>query len=161
MSVDAISSSSSMAALLAGQVGASANPTAAQLAADRQALATASSAASSANSTTATGSLGTGIGTAKASTPADIKKVASQFEAIILRQMLAPTITPIMSGGSGSSGSEGGGGGAGVYGYMVTDVLAGAMSKGGGLGLAKMLEKQLSPKHPALTSSDNSQTTSS
>ena len=143
--------------MLAGQVSSSL-PTAAQLAADRQALA-ASTDSSSASSTT--GSLGSGMGPAKASTPADIKKVASQFEAIILRQMLGPTIEPIMSGGSGSSGSEGGGGGAGVYGYMVTDVLANAMSKGGGLGLASMLEKQLSPKHPALSSSNNSPTTKS
>jgi len=141
--------------MLAGQMGNSL-PTAAQLAADRQAL-VASDSASSASSTT--GSLGSGMGTAKAATPAEIKKVASQFEAIILRQMLSPTIEPIMSGGSGSSGSAGGG--AGVYGYMVTDVLANAMSKGGGLGFANMLEKQLSPKHPALTSSDNSTTTKS
>jgi len=31
--------------------------------------------------------------------PATIKKAASQFEAIILRQLLAPAIDPIMSGG--------------------------------------------------------------
>ena len=154
MSVDAISNSSGMAAMLAGQMGSSL-PTAAQLVADRQSLASSSGSAAS-----TTGSLGSGMGTTKAATPADIKKVSSQFEAIILRQMLAPTIEPIMSGGAGG-GSEGGGGGAGVYGYMVTDVLANSMSKGGGLGLASILEKQLSPKHPALTSSDNSQTTKS
>lgn len=142
--------------MLAGQLG-NALPTAAQLAADRQSLAASNSTSTSSSASSTTGSLGSGTGTAKAATPAEIKKVASQFEAIILRQMLAPTIEPIMSGGSGSSSNAGGG--AGVYGYMVTDVLANSMSKGGGLGLASMLEKQLSPKHPALTSSDNSQTT--
>jgi flagellar protein FlgJ len=160
MSIDAISNSSGLAAMLAGQMGSSL-PTAAQLAADRQALldaaSNASSATTSSSASSTTGSLGSGMGTAKAATPAEIKKVASQFEAIILRQMLAPTIEPIMSGGSG--GSSEAGGGAGIYGYMVTDVLANSMSKGGGLGLAGILEKQLSPKHPALTSSDNSQTT--
>ena len=156
MSIEALSSSPGLAAMMAGQMGNSL-PTAAQLAADRQALASSTS-AGSAESTT--GSIGSGMKPAKAATPGEIKKVASQFEAIILRQMLAPTIEPIMSGGSGSGGSSGGGGGAGVYGYMVTDVLANSMSKGGGLGLASMLEKQLSPKHPALSSSDNSQTTS-
>lgn len=78
--------------------------------------------------------------------PADIKKAASQFEAIILRQLLKPSIEPIMSGGMGGSGGSGGGGG--MYGFMLTDVLADNLSKGGGLGLARMLEKQLSPRVP-------------
>lgn len=158
MSVDAISNSSGLAAMLAGQMG-SGLPTAAQLAADRQALAASNLSTTAGSASNTTGFLGSGMGPAKAATPAEIKKVASQFEAIILRQMLAPTIEPIMSGGSGGGGSDAAGGGAGVYGYMVTDVLANSMSKGGGLGLAGILEKQLSPKHPALTSSDNSQTT--
>src|SRR4051794_14435905 len=51
--------------------------------------------------------------------PAAVKKAASQFEAIILRQLLAPTIEPIMSGGLGGASS-----GNGVYGYMLTDSLA-------------------------------------
>ena len=74
--------------------------------------------------------------------PAAIKKAASQFEAIILRQLLAPSIEPMMSGGLG--GSQGSGGG-GMYGYMLTDTLANSLSQGGGLGLARMLEKQLTP----------------
>jgi flagellar protein FlgJ len=157
MSVDAISNSSGLAAMLAGQLG-NGSPTAAQLAADRQALMTSNSSTTSGSASSTTSSLGSGLTPAKAATPAEIKKVSSQFEAIILRQMLAPTIEPIMSGGSGGSGSDAGGGGAGVYGYMVTDVLANSMSKGGGFGIAKILEKQLSPKHSALTSSDNSST---
>lgn len=74
----------------------------------------------------------------------DIKHAASQFEAIILRQLLAPTIEPLMSGGLG--GSSAGGGGGGVYGYMLTDVLADSLSKGGGLGLSQMLVRQFTPR---------------
>lgn len=77
--------------------------------------------------------------------PATIKKAASQFEAIIIRQLLAPSIEPIMSGGVGGDSA-----GGSIYGYMLTDSLADNLSKGGGLGLARMLEKQFSP-HPART----------
>jgi peptidoglycan hydrolase FlgJ len=78
-----------------------------------------------------------------------VKKQASvaarQFEAIILRQLLSPAIEPLMSGGL-TGGQAAAGGGGGVYGYLVTDVLANSLSQGGGLGLSKMLEKQLTPK---------------
>ncbi|MBL9205553.1 MAG: rod-binding protein [Opitutaceae bacterium] len=77
----------------------------------------------------------------RVATPADVKKAASQFEAIILRQLLTPAIEPIMSGGLGGAGGSGGG----VYGYMLTDVLATSLSQGGGLGLAQMLSRQLTP----------------
>ncbi len=131
MNVDPLTSSPTVPpTLLAAQVRSAGAPTAAQLAADRQELATTSS------STLQKG---------KAPTAADIKKAASQFEAIILRQLLAPSINPLMSGGiGGSSQSEGGG----VYGYMLTDVMADNMAKGGGLGIAKLLEKQFSQAHP-------------
>lgn len=68
---------------------------------------------------------------------------ARQFEAIILRQMLSPVIEPLMNNGLGTGASSSGGGG--VYGYMLTDVLANSLSQGGGLGLSRMLEKQLTP----------------
>ncbi|MFA5262808.1 MAG: hypothetical protein WC378_03215 [Opitutaceae bacterium] len=71
---------------------------------------------------------------------------AKQFEAIILRQLLSPAIEPMMSGGALGGKETGGGGGGGVYGYLVTDVLANSLSQGGGLGLSKILEKQLTPK---------------
>jgi flagellar protein FlgJ len=75
---------------------------------------------------------------------------ARQFEAIILRQLLSPTIEPLMAGGiTGGKGAMTGGGG-GMYGYMMTDVLANSLSQGNGLGLAKVLEKQLTPKGAAL-----------
>jgi flagellar protein FlgJ len=69
---------------------------------------------------------------------------ARQFEAIILRQMLSPTIEPLMSGKL--IGGQAMSGGSGVYGYLVTDVLANSLSQGGGLGFSKMIEKQLTPK---------------
>jgi flagellar protein FlgJ len=75
---------------------------------------------------------------------AAIKKAAESFEAIILRQLLTPTIEPMMSGGLGGAPGPASGGGS-VYGYMLTDTLANSLSKSGGLGLARMLEKQLTP----------------
>jgi flagellar protein FlgJ len=74
-------------------------------------------------------------------TSAEVKKAASQFEAIIIRQLLTPTIEPIMSGGLGGAGGTGGG----IYGYMLTDVLANSLSQGGGMGLSQMLSRQLTP----------------
>jgi peptidoglycan hydrolase FlgJ len=79
-------------------------------------------------------------------TPADIKKAAGQFEAIILRQLLGPSIEPMMNGGLG--GSAGSGGGGGVYSYLLTDVLCTSLGSAGGLGLGRMLEKQLAPPAP-------------
>ncbi|WP_221030234.1 flagellar biosynthesis protein FlgJ [Actomonas aquatica] len=80
--------------------------------------------------------------------PQDIKKVAAQFEAIIVRQLLKPAIDPIMGGGGGMGGGQGGavgGGGGGVYGYLLTDVLAGSLAQGGKLGFASLVEQQLTP----------------
>lgn len=82
-------------------------------------------------------------------TPADVKKAAGQFEAIILRQLLGPSIEPMMNGGLG--GSAGSGGGGGVYSYLLTDVLCGKLGAAGGLGLGRMLEKQLAPPSAAMT----------
>lgn len=67
-----------------------------------------------------------------------IKAVAGQFEAIMLRQFLESSVSKIMGGDTGGpSGS--------VYGYLMTDVLSSKLSEAGGLGLSKILEKQLSP----------------
>ncbi len=88
-------------------------------------------------------------------TPADVKKVAGQFEAIMLRQLLGPSIEPMMSGGLGGSG--GGGSGGGVYSYMLTDVLCTSLGASGGLGLGRMLEKQfMPPTSPAKADSPSS-----
>lgn len=71
---------------------------------------------------------------------ADVKKAASQFETIILRQLLGPSIEPMMNGGLGGAA----GGGGGIYGYLLTEVLCGSLGASGGLGLGRMLERQLS-----------------
>ncbi|MFT3783256.1 MAG: rod-binding protein [Nibricoccus sp.] len=88
----------------------------------------------------------TGVNSSKSTNssrdPVAIKKAASQFEAIILRQLLAPSIEPVMSGGLGGTSSAG----SGIYGYMLTDTLANSLSQAGGLGLGRMLEKQLTPR---------------
>jgi Rod binding domain-containing protein len=60
-------------------------------------------------------------------------KVAKEFEAIFLRKMLA--------GLEKTTSLTGKTPGAGMYGQMVTDSLADAMSDGGGIGLAASLER--------------------
>ena len=88
---------------------------------------------------------GGAVSSSAAPSSRQVRAAARQFEAIILRQLLTPAIEPLMSHGIGGKGAENSGGG-GVYGYLVTDVLANSLSQGGGLGLSRMLEKQLSPK---------------
>ncbi len=81
--------------------------------------------------------------------------VAQAFEAIILRELLAPVMNKMAGAGSGD----------GVYGFMMTDAFAQKLSTGGGIGLAAMLEKQFTPpaaasaaRHPStdVTSSKSS-----
>lgn len=67
-----------------------------------------------------------------------VKAVSGQFEAILLRQFMQDSVSKMMGGDSGGpSGS--------VYGYLLTDVLAGKLSEGGGLGLSKIFQQQLTP----------------
>ncbi|MES1167971.1 MAG: rod-binding protein [Oleiharenicola lentus] len=64
-----------------------------------------------------------------------VKAAAGQFEAIILRQLLEDSVGKLTGGEK-----------SGMYGYMMTDVLANKLTEGGGLGLAKVFEQQLSPR---------------
>lgn len=68
-----------------------------------------------------------------------VKKVAGQFESILLRQFLQDSVGKIMGGESGGTGGS-------MYGFMLTDVLASKLSEGGGMGLASVIQKQLSPR---------------
>jgi len=68
-----------------------------------------------------------------------LKSVSGQFEAILLRQFLQDSVSKIMGGDSGGPTGN-------VYGYLLTDVLATKLSEGGGMGLASVIEKQLSPR---------------
>ncbi len=71
------------------------------------------------------------------------KKVAGQFEAILVRQMLSKSVGSML-GGDDVAGS--------VYGDMMTDTLAQNLTAGPGLGLGRMIEQQLTPaSHPAAT----------
>jgi flagellar protein FlgJ len=65
--------------------------------------------------------------------------VASQFEAILLRQFLQESIGSMMGGGEGNAGGN-------VYGYMLTDSLAQKLSEGKGMGLAPVIARQLAPR---------------
>ena len=69
--------------------------------------------------------------------PKKVAKVSRQFESILLRQFLGESMKPLLQ--SGPSGQ--------VYGYMMTDSLASKISEAGGLGLAHVLQTQISQKH--------------
>jgi Rod binding domain-containing protein len=71
----------------------------------------------------------------------DAQKVAAQFEAILVRQMIGPAIESAMGGGG-----QAGGGGGGTYSYMLTDTIANQLTAGRGLGLAPMIAQQLTPR---------------
>lgn len=75
------------------------------------------------------------------------KEAAAQFEAILVRQLLKPTMTSMFGKESGAAG--------GIYGDMLTDSFATQLTRGGGFGLGGMLEQQLTPRAPsaALTAS--------
>ena len=68
--------------------------------------------------------------------PAKVAKVSRQFESILLRQIIGESMKPLLE--SGPSGQ--------VYGYMLTSSLADQISAGGGLGLAHILQTQISQK---------------
>jgi len=81
------------------------------------------------------------------------KEVAAQFEAILVRQLLKPTMISML-------GDEGGAA-SGIYGDIMTESFAQQLTRGGGLGLGRMLEQQLTPKHERLAAppADSAETT--
>ncbi|MBI5688815.1 MAG: hypothetical protein HZC55_01865 [Verrucomicrobia bacterium] len=70
--------------------------------------------------------------------------VASQFEAILVRQLLGKTMTKMLDSGEGAA--------AGVYGDLLTDTLATQLTAGQGLGLGRIIERQLTPRGEAPSS---------
>jgi len=73
--------------------------------------------------------------------------VASQFEAVLVRQLLGKTMSSMLGSASGDSAA------GGVYGDMLTDTFAQQLTAGRGLGLGRMIEQQLTPRGlPALPS---------
>lgn len=75
--------------------------------------------------------------TATSATAAQTRKAAAQFEAILVRQMLSKSVGSMLGGTGHTAGL--------MYGDLMTDVLAQQLTAGGGLGLGKMLARQLSP----------------
>ncbi len=82
---------------------------------------------------------------------ATAQAAAEQFEAILVRQLLGEALKPML--GSGETKPPG----SDVYQYLVTDVVSQSVTQGGGLGIAKMLVPQLTPKGAA---TDNTETSS-
>jgi Rod binding domain-containing protein len=66
------------------------------------------------------------------------RQVAAQFEAILVRQLLGKSVASMLGGASDTAGS--------VYGDMLTDSLAQNLTAGQGLGLGRMIERQLTPR---------------
>lgn len=72
--------------------------------------------------------------------PAEQRKaVAAQFEAVLVRQLLGKTMTSMLGG-------EGGGVSGSIFGDMMAETMANQLTSGPGLGLGRMLERQLTPR---------------
>jgi len=65
--------------------------------------------------------------------------VASQFEAILVRNLLGKTLNSML-------GSDASGAAASVYGDLLTDTVAQQLTAGRGLGLGGLIEQQLTPR---------------
>ena len=65
--------------------------------------------------------------------------VASQFEAVLIRQLLGPTVSSMLSSGESSAAGN-------VYGDLLADSLSQQLSAGRGLGLGRFIEQQLTPR---------------
>ena len=70
----------------------------------------------------------------------EIGEASRQFEAILLRQFLAESQKPMIKSEFTDDSNT-----AGIYQDMVTNQLADSLSRGGGIGLAKTFERQLTP----------------
>jgi len=79
-----------------------------------------------------------GASASTATTPAERKKAAAQFEAILVRQLLSQSVGSMLGGEGKTAGM--------MYGDLMTDVLAQKLTSGQGLGLGKMIEQQLTPR---------------
>lgn len=86
-----------------------------------------------------------------ASLPPELLRVGRDFEAVFARQLLQPLMET----------SLGQGGGGGVYGSMVVDSLAMAVTEGGGLGLAEVVARSLLGRPGAPSAESTSEDSSS
>ena len=67
------------------------------------------------------------------------KEVSTQFEALLLRQYLKDALKPVFGGGF----LEETGGAHDMYRYFFTDAIAEGVARGGGFGLADVLQQQI------------------
>lgn len=73
------------------------------------------------------------------SSAAASKEVATQFEALLLRQYLKDALKPIFGGGF----LQETGGAHDMYRYFFTDAIAEGIARGGGFGLSDVLQQQM------------------
>jgi flagellar protein FlgJ len=71
-----------------------------------------------------------------------VAEASRQFEAILVRQFLAESQKPVIQSEFTDNSTA-----AGIYQDFITNQLADSLSRGGGIGLAKTFERQLT--HPA------------
>jgi Rod binding domain-containing protein len=64
---------------------------------------------------------------------AKLAQAARDFEAVLLRRMLSALEKSVQQSGKGGS----------MYGTMIVDAMADAITKSGGLGMAKVVEESL------------------
>jgi flagellar protein FlgJ len=69
-----------------------------------------------------------------------IGEASRQFEAVLLRQFLSESQKPVINSEFTDNSNI-----AGIYQDMITNQLADSLSRGGGIGLAKTFERQLTP----------------
>ena len=69
-----------------------------------------------------------------------IGEASRQFEAVLLRQFLSESQKPTIKSEFTDDSNT-----AGIYQDMITNQLADSLSRGGGIGLAKTFERQLTP----------------
>jgi Rod binding domain-containing protein len=75
------------------------------------------------------------------------RQAAAQFEAILVRQMLSASVGSMLGGTDKVAGN--------VYGDMMTDTLSQKLTEGKGLGFARLVEQQISPRSPSAAAKSN------
>ncbi len=75
--------------------------------------------------------------------PAEQRRAAAaQFEAILVRQLIGPSMASMLGGSTGGVAGS-------VYGDMLADSISQQLTAGPGLGLGRYLEQQLAPRDAA------------
>jgi len=82
--------------------------------------------------------------------PEDPAKISSLFGHLLMRQMFDPVLEPVVKGLQGS-----GAGGGAMYGHLIKDALATAVTQGSASGLTAGIERQFYPAAPAQVPPEN------